>query len=131
MTTNLPSLAITQQLMQQTLTGKAITLPFARDIFLLETHIAGMNYHQAAQLASPCEAGQILILRREPSNPYDDLAIAVLTLADEKLGYVPRHRNPVLARLMDAGKRLRVSVAKTGEWQGVPEIRINISLQDD
>lgn len=43
--------------------------------------------------------------------PHDSLAIIVLTGSSQKIGYVPRHRNPILARLMDADKVLVAEVA--------------------
>ena len=61
-------------------------------------------------------------------------AIEVLTEAGLKLGYVPQNRNPVLARLMDAGQALRAQVLSVGTfpsdpkpWQtSLPEVRLRI-----
>jgi hypothetical protein len=58
-----------------------------------------------------------LALRREPGNPHDALAIRVQRSDGTLLGYIPRSRNEVLARLMDAGK-LIVARLETKEWQG-------------
>ncbi|MGZ8908323.1 MAG: HIRAN domain-containing protein [Methylobacter sp.] len=110
MTDLLPISTLTQQLMQRTLQKTAIALPFAQDIFLLETHIAGLRYYEIKQLAEPLQVTASLILRREPGNSYDGLAIEVISISGLKLGYVPQHRNPVLARLMDAGKTLVAEV---------------------
>jgi hypothetical protein len=107
----LPYTDLTQQLMLRTLNQTAIALPFAKDIFLLETHVAGLRYYQIKSLGSPLQIADRLQLRREPSNSHDELAIAVFTCTDHKLGYIPRHRNPILARLMDAGKSLVAQVA--------------------
>jgi len=47
------------------------------------------------------------------------------------LGHIPRHRNPVLARLMDAGKQLLATVAAIDAGSryasdGLPEIRLSV-----
>ncbi len=130
MDAQLPVRVVTQQLMDKTLKEQLFVLPFARDIFLLETHVAGIAYHQADSAKTQISSGMALCLRREPGNQHDDLAIEVLTVAGDKLGYVPRDRNPVLARLMDAGKLLVAEVAQIGEWYRQADIRIKIMLRD-
>lgn len=79
-----------------------------RRIFLLECHVAGVRYYDAPGLRDVLHEGLDVELRRQPANPHDELAIEVLLRGDAggKLGYVPRAHNTVLARLMDAGKRL-------------------------
>ena len=112
MTDLLPMTTMTQQLMLRTLQKTAIALPFTQDIFLLETHIAGLRYYDIKNLSTPLQLTDVIQLRREPGNVHDELAIVVLTVTAQKLGYLPRHRNPVLARLMDAGKSLVAEVAQ-------------------
>ncbi len=130
MSANLPIVVVTKELMQRTIGSNAIALPFARDIFLLETHIAGIVHHQAGCITTQLSSGMALCLRRELSNQHDALAIEVLTVDGVKLGYVPRNRNPVLARLMDAGKLLLVEIAQIGEWYGQLDIRLKITFRD-
>jgi hypothetical protein len=45
------------------------------------------------------------------------MAIRVLSSRRRKLGYVPADSNEVLARLMDAGKRLTAALVSK-EWDG-------------
>lgn len=143
MATNLPSIDLSLHLMSRTLGQGGLTLPFARDIFLLETHVAGLRYYDIEAVGPSLTPAQGLRLRREPANPYDALAIEVLTEPGAKLGYVPRHRNPILARLMDAGKLLVAEIATLGtapeclrtrlsgdQPAAVREIRLRISLRD-
>lgn len=94
--------------------------PLPGCVWLLQTHVAGLAYHQVAQ-AVELQAGTLLTLRREPENPHDALAIEVLTEAGVKLGYVPRNRNPVLARLMDAGESLAAQVLVVQAVDQAPE----------
>lgn len=132
----LPANALVQQLMLLTLEKKSIALPFAKDIFLLETHVAGLNYYEINTLNAPLTVAEPLLLRREPNNPHDSLAIIVLTDSSQKIGYVPRHRNPILARLMDAGKVLVAEVASLQldnaalSSKAIAEVRLNISLRE-
>lgn len=135
MSTQLTITAATQQLMAKTFERQKLDLPLVRDIFLLETHVAGLPYHQAHVAVPSLVIGESLILRREPTNPHDELAIEILAAGGLKLGYVPRHRNPVLARLMDAGKQLLATVASIGTdsryaTDEMPDVRLNISLRD-
>lgn len=62
-----------------------------------------------------------LQLFRELTNPYDEWAIVIKNEKGEKLGYVLRSRNLILARLMDAGKLIyaKVKEVQTEEWNPV------------
>lgn len=92
--------------------------PFSRDIKVLTTSIAGTNHvDNIAELTAALTDGERLVLLREPSNPADDLAILVLNKDKQKLGYIPRRHNIVIARLMDAGKEF-YAVVKSIEIEG-------------
>ena len=140
----LPLSELTQQLMQRSLQQIAIKLPFAKDIFLIETHIAGLRYYNIKQVTETLQVCDPLQLRREQSNAHDELAIEVFTQTQCKLGYLPRHRNPILARLMDAGKLLIAEVAtiqrvddslphyrhEQSDGTVITEVRLKISLRE-
>ena len=79
-----------------------------RSLVLRETYVAGTAYYDARRVR--LRPGDVLILRREPDNAYDDLAIEVFTAAGPKLGYVPRADNEPFARLMDAGRAVTAEV---------------------
>lgn len=125
---------LSRELMQRSFHKNVPALPFSRDLFLLETHIAGLAHYQLASVQDLLAAGLPLLLQREPGNEHDDLAIEVLTQGHIKLGYVPKNRNPVLARLMDAGKLLVAEIASVGTWDGwgsaTPDVRLRISLRE-
>lgn len=108
-----------------------VALPFQQDVFLLECHVAGTLYVDDLLVKTEkVDAGDGVTLTREPANPHDTLAIAVVTEENERIGWVPRKHNPVLARLMDAGKCLVATVASKqleGHWLN---IRIKITLKD-
>lgn len=108
-----------------------MALPFQQDIFLLECHVAGtLRVDDLLVKTEKVCVGDGVKLLREPANPHDELAIAVHTAGDERIGWVPRKHNPVLARLMDAGKCLiakLVSKQLEGHWLN---LRIAISLKE-
>jgi hypothetical protein len=131
MSTNLPIAVVTTELMRRTIESDAIALPFARNIFLLETHIAGLAHYQLDDVEDQILPGVKLTLRREPGNSHDELAIEILLRDGYKLGYVPMPRNPVLARLMDAGKALLAEVVQVGEWHGNTGVRFKIVMRED
>ena len=93
-----------------------LLMPFTREIFLLDCHIAGTTYRaDIAPIAERLANGSQFRLQREPENEFDESAIAVYDSENNKLGYVPKTKNEVPARLLDAGKRLTAKlVAK--EW---------------
>lgn len=97
--------------------GGSLSAPFAKEIFLIETHIAGTSHVPIREIEPSLAIGGPLVLRREPENPHDPLAILILTECGNKLGYVPRDRNEILARLMDAGKLLFARL-ESKEWHG-------------
>lgn len=58
------------------------------DIFgILDTWVVGVQYNQGAEAC----AGREVIFERDPNNPFDTNAIAVLSERGEMLGHVPRY----------------------------------------
>ncbi len=101
-----------------------------REILLARMHVAGTAYYDAEAVADRLRPGQRLALRRQPGNRYDALAIEVLGPEGHKLGYVPRQRNEMPARLIDAGKHLSAraeSVVQQGNWLN---IQMSLHLDD-
>jgi len=97
--------------------GGELTAPFAKEIFLIETHVAGTSHVPIREIEPTLAEGAALILRREPDNEHDPLAIVILSEQGRKVGYVPRDRNEILARLMDAGK-LILARLEAKKWKG-------------
>jgi hypothetical protein len=84
---------------------KAAGKPFVKQIYLVDAHIAGTMYVDNIEELEPnLTVGKRLNFFREPDNLHDKLAIVVQDDQGNKVGYVPRDKNEVLARLMDAGK---------------------------
>jgi len=70
-----------------------------------------------------------LELKREPQNEYDHFAIA-LHFEKHKIGYIPRDKNEVIARLMDAGKNFFATI-QAKEWEGNwLKVEVRVYLKD-
>jgi hypothetical protein len=108
------------------ISSTGLPMPFTQEILLLECHVAGTSFQDLDDVAPKITKGEYLDLRREPGNEHDNLAIEVLTPDKVKLGYIPRAKNEILARLMDAGKVVFAkveSVLDDGCW-----LEINIGV---
>ncbi|MCX7997649.1 MAG: HIRAN domain-containing protein [Leptospiraceae bacterium] len=107
-----------------------IPLPGVKEIFLIESYVAGTSYLDLKEVEKQLEKQEFLKLVREPTNQYDALAILIYDSKGNKLGYVPRAKNEVLARLMDAGKLIfgrLVNKEYVGNWL---KITVQIFLKD-
>lgn len=91
--------------------------PFAREIMLIECHVAGTSHRDVKAIEPQLLPGALLPIKREPGNPHDPLAIMIFDEAGHHLGYIPRAKNEALARLMDAGKLL-FGKLEFKAWQG-------------
>ena len=97
-------------------------MPFVQEIFLFDCEIAGTGFvKDIEEKAKSLTAGAIVSLVREADNKYDPLAIRIDNADGGKLGYVPRKKNEVPARLMDGGKMLygkveEIEFSESGSW---------------
>ena len=113
-------------------TGFDIGKPFSRQIYLISARIAGAFYvDDIEDLLENIYEGSKLKFVREPENKYDKLAIIVKDSNDNKIGYVPREDNPILARLMDAGKLIYGTVKSKSDYDsGYIDIIMEIYMDD-
>jgi len=74
--------------------------------------VHGLCFDGRWRLLDALNAGDSLVLRREPENAIGADAIAVETPDTDMVGYVPREISRWLAPLMDSGYEARASVLK-------------------
>ncbi len=118
---------LTQLFQQQ----EGVPMPFLKEIFLMECRIAGTSHvPEIQERTQDIQAGNLVQFRREAANPADSLAILILNGKGEKIGYVPREKNEVLARLMDAGKYLFGKVEDKSQLGDYVRIVIRTYMQD-
>ena len=111
--------------------GIDIGKPFSNSIYLINVHIAGTSYIENIDRLEPeLTIGKRLKFFREPDNEYDERAIVVKSEHGDKLGYIPRDKNEILSRLMDAGKLIYGEVYSKeliGNWW---KITVQVFLDD-
>lgn len=112
--------------------------PFKEDILLINLNVAGTTYcmDNCLKALDELKYGVRLDLYREPNNKEDSNAILVKYKGD-KLGYVPRKDNKIIANLMDAGKfvygTVEDSCYEEGVYKGEPGwviINFNVYLSE-
>jgi hypothetical protein len=79
-------------------------------LLVQDSPLAGFRHHAAGQVWRELRVGDRLELAREPANPHDENAIAVLWRG-HKLGYVPRRENAALAWGLDRGAPLQARIS--------------------
>lgn len=94
----------------------ALLAPFAQAqptvrLVVQSSPLAGFRYHAAGELWSELRVGDALTLERERENPHDPNAVSV-AWRGQKLGYVPRRENALLAWSLDRGERLRARISR-------------------
>ena len=94
------------EIVRTSLDKTGLPKPFVQEVELLNCNIAGTTFLNLKDIEPNLKKNQLLVLKREPKNKYDDKAILILTEDGQKLGYVPQERNEILSNLMDAGKLL-------------------------
>ena len=79
---------------------------------LLRAPLAGYPYYQADRVLDTLRVGTTLVLRREPTNPFDRHAVEILTTDGVKLGYVPRTSVRAIARNLDRGIPVKARICQ-------------------
>lgn len=105
--------------------------PFVRPIYLIDVHIAGTGHIENIKELEPAlTVGMKLKFLRDAKNAHDSNAIEIQNEAGNKLGFIPRDKNEILSRLMDAGKLL-YGTLKTKEFiNDWLKITIEVFLED-
>jgi hypothetical protein len=112
-------------------TGLGIGKPFSKQIYLISASIAGLYYvDNIENIIDGIKLESRLLFIREPDNQHDELAILVKDQNGNKLGYVPRGKNPILARLMDAGKHIYRTEKKINNDDDCMEVEMEIFMDD-
>ncbi len=107
----------------------ASALEKPRRVLLAEFFIAGFQYHEGMKpdVFRTLKESEALVLRREPNNPHDPLAIAIFTKEGRQIGYVPRTCNYSPALIADQDVRLCAEIAEI-DPKAEPWERVLVSL---
>lgn len=102
---------------------------FSKDILVLQCIVAGTSFRKLTDVEANLHTEVKLEVKREKDNKYDEFAIA-LYFAKTKVGYIPKDKNEVIARLLDAGKNFFAGI-HAKEWEGNwLRIEIKVYLKD-
>lgn len=71
------------------------TMLIAWILGILETKIVGVQYYDGY-----ASVGEYVLVRREPSNPYDSNALRVENVQRDQIGHIPRATAAKLAKYM-------------------------------
>ena len=101
---------------------------FRRDMLALSCMVAGTSYQSLKEIEKEIIHNAVFDLTREPTNKFDKRAIAI-SYNKNKIGYIPKEKNEVIANLMDAGKKFSAKLISKS-WEGnwlkiVVEIYLN------
>ncbi|OVE73940.1 hypothetical protein BVX94_02380 [bacterium B17] len=96
---------------------EGLPMPFTKEVFLIDTHVAGTSFRELDDVEPNLSNGDLLCFKRDPENEHDKLAIMIHDDKGNHLGFVPQAKNEILARLMDAGK-LIFGKLENKEWCG-------------
>lgn len=89
---------------------------FAKEIMVLECLVAGTSFRKLDKVANELAQKVKLETKREADNKFDEFAIG-LWFGKTKVGYIPKEKNEVVARLMDAGKQFYATI-QAKEYEG-------------
>lgn len=83
---------------------------YEEDYNFFNSKIVGTTFYpKAAEIIPTLKHQDLLILKREPENEYDENAIAVYK-DEDKIGHIPAHTAIQLAKLMDEGTKVTCNV---------------------
>lgn len=76
--------------------------PFESTRNVEDFHLAGFAFYDGLDVIGDLTHGTVVDLMAEPTNPYDSEAVA-LFYQGKKLGYVPKHKNSFISRMLFYG----------------------------
>ena len=118
------------EIIRTSLDKTGLPKPFVQEVELLNCNIAGTTFLDLEDIEPELKKHQLLVLKRDPKNEYDDKAILILTEDGRKLGYVPQEKNEVLSNLMDAGKLLFGKLNKKTWVDNWLKLDVQVYLRD-
>lgn len=87
-----------------------------KEILVLECLVAGTSFRKLQDLEPELISEVKLELKRDHKNEHDKMAVELL-FNKNKIGYIPKEKNEVIARLLDAGKSF-FGILHAKEWEG-------------
>ena len=98
-----------------------------KNILLLDSSVAGFRYYKGEEIWKKLEPGRLLGLKREPGNLFDYDAVEIYH-EKEKIGYIPRSDNMVIAQLMDKGVDVKAPISGIRDSES-PNERVGVAVE--
>lgn len=99
------------------LAGTVLADPAPKARVLVQTTLAaGLRHYEAKAVWDRMQAGDPLLLVREPANAHDPNAVRV-DWDGHVLGYLPQADNADIARQLDRGQPLKARIAKLAKYR--------------
>ncbi len=102
---------------------------FAKEVVVLQCLVAGTSFRSLNNIEDQLVTSVKLSIQRESKNEHDPFAVSIW-YEKTKVGYVPKGKNEVIARLMDAGKSFHALIEekdREGNWL---KLKVEVYLQD-
>ena len=87
-----------------------------KEILVLECLVAGTSFRKLQDPEPELISEVKLELKRDNKNEHDKMAVELL-FNKTKIGFIPKEKNEVIARLLDAGKSF-FGILHAKEWEG-------------
>lgn len=98
---------------------------FRREMLALSCLVAGTSFINLKEIEPQMIVSTIFELKREQDNKFDKKAVAI-HFNNNKIGYIPKEKNDVIANLMDAGKQFSAKLISK-DWEG-NWLKINVEI---
>lgn len=98
---------------------------FRREMLALSCLVAGTSFLNLKEIEPQMIVSTIFELKREQDNKFDKKAVAI-HFNNNKIGYIPKEKNDVIANLMDAGKQFSAKLISK-DWEG-NWLKINVEI---
>jgi len=98
---------------------------FRREMLALSCLVAGTSFLNLKEIEPQMIVSSIFELKREQDNKFDKKAVAI-HFNNNKIGYIPKEKNDVIANLMDAGKQFSAKLISK-DWEG-NWLKINVEI---
>lgn len=109
--------------------GGMIINVMPKEILVMECVVAGTSYRKLDTVEAELQSEVKLEVKREPENQFDKFACA-LWFGETKIGYIPKEKNEVIARLADAGKSFFAILQAKGKEGNWLKLDIKVYLRD-
>jgi len=100
-----------------------------KEIYLDSLYIAGFQYYKGVEVEKDLQENDMLYLKRQAENPHDHFAVEVYR-GENKLGFLPRSDNKMIARMMDQGVKMKAIIRKI-DPEAHPFRRVKIRLYSE